>query len=231
MGVPALDDAQGKKQVWRPHVRTWDLFGVDLRTDESTRDIAGTFRHPPEIRHPGHWAPLDPLAMPLKRCSLYRYLGSILPGPHDSFLIFVTAIGGRLKPEVCFLPGRLRWTLLPKERYGNSLSGCGSTTQPSNWEADTLPLSYCRLDPHDFTWLPRTERWTHQQSPARRRLCAATSCRRDICPQSSSCAFPPGGKRRFSKRHRHHWQKTKLLIGSSGEKLTQVRRGLLEFYK
>jgi len=32
-------------------------------------------------------------------------------------------------------------TLLPKERYGNSLSGCGSNTQPSNWEVDTLPLN------------------------------------------------------------------------------------------
>jgi len=30
------------------------------------------------------------------------------------FLILVTAIGGRPKPEFCFLPGRLRWTLFPK---------------------------------------------------------------------------------------------------------------------
>jgi len=27
-------------------------------------------------------------------------------------LILATAIGGRPKPELCFLPGRLRWTLL-----------------------------------------------------------------------------------------------------------------------
>ena len=32
---------------------------------------------------------------------------------------------------------------LPKERYGESL--CGSNTQPSNWEADTLPLGYYRV--------------------------------------------------------------------------------------
>ena len=57
----------------------------------------------------------------------------------------MTALGGRPKPELCFLPGRLRWTLLLKKRYGNSLSGCGSNTQPSNWEADTLPLSYCPI--------------------------------------------------------------------------------------
>jgi len=56
----------------------------------------------------------------------------------------MTAIGGRPKPELCFLLGQLRWTLLPKERYSNSLNGCGSHTQPSNWEVDILPLSYCR---------------------------------------------------------------------------------------
>jgi len=53
-------------------------------------------------------------------------------------LILLTAIGGRPKPEICFLPGRLGRTLLPKERYGDSLSGRGSITQPSNLEADTL---------------------------------------------------------------------------------------------
>ena len=35
------------------------------------------------------------------------------------------------------IPG-LGWTLLPKERYGDSLSGRGSNTQPSDWEADRL---------------------------------------------------------------------------------------------
>ena len=30
------------------------------------------------------------------------------------FFILMTAVGGRPKPELCFLPGRLRWTLLPK---------------------------------------------------------------------------------------------------------------------
>jgi len=49
-----------------------------------------------------------------------------------SLFDLVTAIGGRPKPEICFLPGRLGWTLLPKERYGDSLSGRGSNTQPSN---------------------------------------------------------------------------------------------------
>ena len=59
-------------------------------------------------------------------------------------LIFVTVIGSRPKPELCFLPGRLRWTLLPKECYGDSFSDRRSNTQPFNWEADTLSLNYRR---------------------------------------------------------------------------------------
>jgi len=57
------------------------------------------------------------------------------------FFILMAAIRGRPKPVICFLLGQLGWMLLPKERYGDSLSGCGSNTQPSNWEAATLPLS------------------------------------------------------------------------------------------
>jgi len=34
----------------------------------------------------------------------------------------MTAVGCRPKRELCFLPGQLRWTFLPKERYGNLLS-------------------------------------------------------------------------------------------------------------
>jgi len=51
-------------------------------------------------------------------------------------------MGGKAKLNFSFLLGRLRWTLLRKERYGESLSGRGSNTQPFNWEADTLQLSY-----------------------------------------------------------------------------------------
>ena len=35
---------------------------------------------------------------------------------------------------------------VPKEHYGNSLSGCGSTTQPFIWEADTSPLRRVKSD-------------------------------------------------------------------------------------
>jgi len=55
-----------------------------------------------------------------------------------------TAISGMTTPEICFLPGQLRRKILPKERYGDSLSvgESAAATQPSSWEADTLPLGY-----------------------------------------------------------------------------------------
>jgi len=53
-----------------------------------------------------------------------------------------TAVRGMPMPEICFLPGQLRWTLL--HRYSCSLGGRGSNTQPSIWEADALRLSYRR---------------------------------------------------------------------------------------
>jgi len=40
-------------------------------------------------------------------------------------IISATAITGMPTPDLCFLPGKFRRTLLPKERYGVSLSGRG----------------------------------------------------------------------------------------------------------
>jgi len=59
-----------------------------------------------------------------------------------SFIILATAIRGMPTPEICFLPGQFRLTIMPKERYSESLSFCELDRQPSNCEADTLPLSY-----------------------------------------------------------------------------------------
>jgi len=66
----------------------------------------------------------------------------------DIFLFdLVTAIDDKPKPETFFLPG-LRWTLLPRARYGDWLCGRGSNIQPSSWEADTPLLSYRRPAPN-----------------------------------------------------------------------------------
>ena len=58
---------------------------------------------------------------------------SLISKFYHILLILVNATGGRPRPALCFLPGRLMRTLVPKGRYGNLLSGCGSNTQPSNW--------------------------------------------------------------------------------------------------
>jgi len=55
-----------------------------------------------------------------------------------------TAISGMTTPQIYFLPGQLRRTILPKGHYGESLSVFELDTQPSNWEEDTLPLGYRR---------------------------------------------------------------------------------------
>jgi len=53
-------------------------------------------------------------------------------------------MSGMPTPEICFLPGQFRLAILPKEHHGESLIVCELDTQPSNWEADTLPLGYRR---------------------------------------------------------------------------------------
>jgi len=60
------------------------------------------------------------------------------------FTILAMAISGMPTPEICFLLGQFRLTILPNEHHGESLSVCELDTQPSNWEADALPLGYRR---------------------------------------------------------------------------------------
>jgi len=60
------------------------------------------------------------------------------------FLTLATAITGMPTPEICFLPGQFRRTLLPKEHHRESLSVCELFTQPSNWKADNLTPDYRR---------------------------------------------------------------------------------------
>ena len=60
------------------------------------------------------------------------------------FIVLATAISGMPTLQICFLPGKFRLTILTREHHGESLSVCELDTQPSNWEADTLPLAYRR---------------------------------------------------------------------------------------
>jgi len=52
------------------------------------------------------------------------------------FIILATVISGMPMPEICFSAVQFRRTILPKEHYGDSLSGRGSNAQPSDWEMD-----------------------------------------------------------------------------------------------
>jgi len=51
-------------------------------------------------------------------------------------IILATSISSMLMPQICFLTGQFRRTILPKEHHGDSLSGRGSNAQPSDWEAN-----------------------------------------------------------------------------------------------
>ena len=59
---------------------------------------------------------------------------SMTCGKKCFFIILATAISGMPTPEICFLPGQFRLTILPKDHHGESLSVCELDTQPSNWE-------------------------------------------------------------------------------------------------
>ena len=60
-GVTRLDGAWGEKQVWRPYVRTWGLFGNKCTVlKQVLYDIVLTFWSPAMIRRPGNCAALLP---------------------------------------------------------------------------------------------------------------------------------------------------------------------------
>jgi len=50
------------------------------------------------------------------------------------FINLSAAISGMPMLEICFLPGQLSGMLLPKKRYGDSISVGESITPPSNCE-------------------------------------------------------------------------------------------------
>ena len=79
-GVTRSDGALGKKQVWRPHVRTWGLSEANVLYWRMRLWHCWVFMAPPtanwrpiEIRRPGNCVPLVPLVTPLCRMGHVRY--------------------------------------------------------------------------------------------------------------------------------------------------------------
>jgi len=68
--VTRLDGARGKKQIWRPHVRTWDLSELNvLYWTKYTCDIVGTFWRPRNDSAPGELrSPFPPSLRPWLWC-------------------------------------------------------------------------------------------------------------------------------------------------------------------
>jgi len=64
MGLTRLDGARGKKQVWRPCIRTWGLPEANV-LHWSSYDIVRTFRRPHNDLAPGESSPLPPIVTPL----------------------------------------------------------------------------------------------------------------------------------------------------------------------
>jgi len=68
-GVPRLDGAQGKKQVWHHWEQMYSIEG-------STCDIVRTFRRPVVIRPPGFCALLHPLGTSMRPLQTVHHLCS-----------------------------------------------------------------------------------------------------------------------------------------------------------
>jgi len=77
-GVARLDGARGKKQLWRPHVRTWGLSEANVLHWRKHMWYCWDFRRPIVIRLPGNCALFSPTLRP---CSAVRDSGVDL---HDT---------------------------------------------------------------------------------------------------------------------------------------------------
>ena len=56
-GVRGLDSARGKKQVWRPHVRTWVPSEADVQLKKVLVELLGLFGAPRSLSVPGELRP------------------------------------------------------------------------------------------------------------------------------------------------------------------------------
>ena len=84
-GVTRLDGARDKKQVWRPHVRTWGFSEVNVLYWRNYLWHCWDFSAPPQsfgasivIRRPGNCSPFAPIVIPLKQHAVIPkiFLGS-----------------------------------------------------------------------------------------------------------------------------------------------------------
>jgi len=80
-GVARLDGARGKKQLWRPHVRTWALSGANLLHWRKHLWYCWDFRRPPQWF--SAWGIVSPFPS-LRPCSAVRDSGVDL---HDTRVV------------------------------------------------------------------------------------------------------------------------------------------------
>ena len=104
-GVARLDGARGKKQVWRPHVRTWGLSEEDIQYwrkylwhcwDFSASPVV--IRFPPQlfgnstvIRRPGSCFPLPPRYVPAWTFDLTRTSANLILFPFTIVSVIIMA--------------------------------------------------------------------------------------------------------------------------------------------
>ena len=88
MGVTRLDGSQGKKLVWRPHVRTWDLLEAHLLYWRKFSWPCCDFSAPSAvIRPPGNCAPFPPRYGPASECYIHKYWEVLSVQHHHEFFL------------------------------------------------------------------------------------------------------------------------------------------------
>ena len=126
-GVPRLDGAQGKKQVWRPHVQSWSLSEANvLYWRKYLWHWWDFLAHPIVIRRPGKCVPPSLCAwlcsISLKPCSEIYVVGNT-SGNKANFQKTLTALYPSLAIGVNEIWHRL------DHRFGSrwKVPGCGIT--------------------------------------------------------------------------------------------------------
>ena len=71
-GVTRLDGTRGKKQLWRPHVRTWGLSETNVLYWRKHLQYCWDFRRPHGDSAPREFCPFAPLFTPLQCSAWFR---------------------------------------------------------------------------------------------------------------------------------------------------------------